>query len=46
MVFITTILVVVILLFLFLPVFTVPIEGTETTIKVSLWEFIFGEPIL
>jgi len=46
MVFILTILVVVILLFLLLPIFELPIEGTETTIKISLIEFWFGEDIL
>ena len=45
-VFILTIAVVVILLFLFLPIFELEIQGTDTTIKVSLIEFWFGEDIL
>jgi len=44
--FLLTIAVVVILLFLFLPIFELPIEGTETTIKLSLIEFWFGEDFL
>jgi len=45
-VFILTIAVVVILLVLFLPIFELPIQGTDTTIKLSLIEFWFGEDIL
>jgi len=46
MTFILTIAVVVTLLLLFLPIFELPIEGTDTTIKISLIEFWFGEDIL
>jgi hypothetical protein len=46
MTFILTIAVVVTLLLLFLPIFELPIEGTDTTIKISLIEFWFGEDVL